>query len=128
MQTGPPLEHALIRNMYEAYNACDLPRLAAFMSRDVDWPDGAARLHGLQAVEDYWSRLWARAHVHDEVVGVADVGPARTAVRISQVVRDLDGKVVSTGAFEHTYTFRDGLVLRMDLRELQSETREQDDE
>lgn len=81
----------LTQNMYEAYNACDLPRLAAFMSRDVDWPDGAGRLHGLQAVEGYWSRLWARAHVHDEAVGVADVGPACTAVRISQVVRDLDG-------------------------------------
>lgn len=69
-------------------------------------------------------RLGARAHVHDEVVGVADVGPAGTSVRISQVVRNRDGEVVSTCVFEHTYTFRDGLVLRMDLRELQSAAKE----
>ena len=39
-------------------------------------------------------------------------------VHISQVVRDLDGAVVSSGAFEHTYEIRNGLVARMDLRKL----------
>lgn len=124
MRTDLPHGRELIRRMYDAYNTRDLPCLAAFMSEAVDWPDGEARLHGLAAVEDYWSRLWARVHVRDEVVGIAEVGPARTAVRITQMVRDLAGEVVSTGAFEHTYTFRDGLVSRKDLRELQPEAKE----
>lgn len=108
----------LIGRMYEAYNARDLEVLAAFMREDVDWPDGEDRLHGRAAVRGYWARQWACVHTHDEVVGLTHLGPERTAVGVSQVVRDLDGAVVSKGAFEHAYEFRDGLVARMDLRKL----------
>ena len=121
MEAGARGRHELIRRMYEAYNTCDLQRLIGFMSNAVDWPDGEARLHGPPAVKDYWLRLWSRVRIHDEVVGITDAGPGRTVARISQVIRDLGGEVVSTGTFEHTYSFHEGLVLRMDLRELQPE-------
>ena len=43
-------------------------------------------------------------------------GEGRRIVRVSQVIRDLDGVIVSTGEVEHAYQFKDGLVERMDLR------------
>ena len=108
----------LIGRLYHVYNARDLETLSALVQEDVDWPDGDRRLHGRAAVRDYWSKQWTRIHTHDEVVGVVDQTPRRMVVHISQVVRDLDGAVVSSGAFEHTYEIRNGLVARMDLRKL----------
>lgn len=105
--------------MYDAYNARDLEALTALLREDVNWPDGEARLHGRAAVRDYWSRQWARTRTHDVVTNVIDLGAGRTAVRIAQVVRDLDGAVLSTGAFEQTYEFRDGLLARMDMRRIE---------
>lgn len=118
MTDGTPARHQRIGRMYDAFNARDLDALAAFLREDVDWPDGAARLHGQEAVKAHWSRQWARTRTRDEVTGIADLGPDRTAVRIRQVVQDLDGAVLSTGAFTQTYEFRDGLVARMDVRRI----------
>ncbi len=119
MADGTPAHHERIGRMYDAFNARNLEALAAFMREDVDWPDGEARLRGREAVRSHWSRQWARTHTYDEVTGLADLGPERTAVRIAQVVRDLGGGVLSTGAFEQTYEFRDGLVARMDVRRIE---------
>ena len=73
MEIGLPHGRELVRRMYDADNTRDQPCLAAFMSEAVDWPDGEARLHGLAAVEDYWLRMWARVHVRNEVVGIAEI-------------------------------------------------------
>ncbi len=119
MADGTPAHHERIGRMYDAFNARDLEELIAFLCEDVDWPDGEARLHGRKAVRTHWSRQWARTRTHDEVTDVIDLGPGRTAVRIAQVVRNLDGVVLSTGAFEQAYEFRDGLVARMDMRRIE---------
>ena len=118
MSANTPTNHALIRRMYDAYNDRDLEALTAFVCEDVDWPDGDERLHGRAAIRSYWSRQWARIRTRDKVAGVTELAPDRAAVRIRQVVRDLDGAIVSTGMFERAYQFKDGLVERMDLRKL----------
>ena len=118
MSANTPTNHELIGRMYDAYNDRDLEALTALVGEDVDWPDGDERLHGRAAVRNYWSHQWARIHTQDKVAGITDLAPDRAAVRISQVIRDLDGVIVSTGEFEHAYQFKDGLVERMDLRKL----------
>jgi hypothetical protein len=50
--------------------------------------------------------------------GITDLAPDRGAVRIRQVILDLDAVIVSTGEFEHAYQFKGGVVERMDLRTL----------
>jgi hypothetical protein len=37
-------------------------------------------------------------------------------VDVHQVVRDLDGNLVSDGHVQHVYSFRDGLVAHMEIR------------
>ena len=118
MSANTPTNHELIGRIYDAYNDRDLEALTALVGEDVDWPDGDERLHGRAAVRNYWSRQWARIHTQDKVAGITELAPDRAAVRISQVIRDLDGVIVSTGEFEHAYQFKDGLVERMDLRKL----------
>jgi hypothetical protein len=112
----------LLRSLYDAFNARDIDAVLAAMTDDVDWPNAweGGRLHGPDAVRDYWTRQWAAIDPHVEPV---EIGPRvggdglRVAVEVRQVVRDLDGEVVASGTVVHVYELRDGLVARMDVEE-----------
>ena len=41
----------------------------------------------------------------------------RIAVDVHQIVRSLDGEPIADNRVIHAYTFRDGLVVRMDVEE-----------
>jgi len=94
MSANTPTNHELIGRMYDAYNDRDLDGLTALVGDDVDWPDGDERLHGRAAVRNYWSHQWARIHTQDKVAGITDLAPGRAAIRISQIIHDLDGVIV----------------------------------
>jgi hypothetical protein len=108
----------LIEQVYAAYNRQDADALLAFVSEDVDWPDGQARLHGKQGLRAYWTRQWAKTRTRDEVLAIATPMPNRSIVRIGQVVRALTGAVISTGTFEHDYLIENRLIMRLDIRRL----------
>ena len=86
---------------------------------DVDWPNAfeGGRVHGTAAVRAYWTRQFALIdpHVVPERFSVDEEG--RTVVDVHQVVRDPDGEMVADGRVQHVYTLRDGLVVRMDVRD-----------
>ena len=113
---------ALLAGAFAAYNSRDVDRLLAAVGDDVDWPDGAARLHGKDAVRRYWLEQWTRVRTHDEPVAFAVLGRDVAEVRIEQVVRDLDGRVVSAGAFRHTFHLRDGRIARLDIAPLRGDS------
>jgi hypothetical protein len=52
----------------------------------------------------------------DPIAFTAD-GEGRVVVDVHQVVRTLEGELISEGEVQHVYTIRDGLVERMDIRE-----------
>jgi hypothetical protein len=72
------------------------------------------REHGREAVRTYWTRQFGMIDSHVEPEAFAQVD-GRVEVRVHQVVRDLDGDVLSDGYVQHAYTLRDGLVTRMDI-------------
>ena len=100
---------------YAAYNRRDGEALLALVSEDVDWPDGSSRLHGRAALRAYWTRQWAVTRTHDEPVEITDFSPAKSVVRIRQVVRALGGTKISEGSFDHVYQIKSGLIVRMDI-------------
>ncbi len=106
---------ALLAEAYAAYNSQDVDRLLALVSDDVDWPDGAARLHGKDAVRRYWLEQWTHVLTHDEPVAFQNVGQDIVQVHIDQVVTDLTGHVVFRGAFRHTFRLHDGRIARLDI-------------
>lgn len=111
-------EAVLLSDAYAAYNSRDLDRLLTAVTEDVDWPDGAARLHGKDALRRFWLEQWTRLRTHDEPVAFEEVGRDVVRVRIDQVVRDLDGRTVSRGSFRHTFRLRDGRITRLDIEPL----------
>jgi hypothetical protein len=109
----------LLRTMYDAFNARDIDAVLAAMTDDVDWPNAweGGRLHGHEAVRDYWTRQWAAIDPRVEPVEIGPPRDGRVTVRVEQVVCNLDGEVVAEGTVVHVYELRSGLVARMDVEE-----------
>jgi ketosteroid isomerase-like protein len=106
----------LLLQAYAAYNSQDVEALVALVSDDVNWPDDdAGRLHGKDEVRAYWTEQWARTSTHDEPVSFSERNDGRTAVHISQVVRSLDGSVISKGKFLHLHRLEGDRIARMDI-------------
>ncbi len=106
----------LLREAYAAFNTQDVDRLLALLSDDVDWPEGSNRLHGKAAVRAYWLDQWSRIRsTHDEPEEFTQLSEQRTAVRIAQVVRALDGSIVSRETFTHVHQIKDAHIARLDI-------------
>jgi ketosteroid isomerase-like protein len=105
--------------MYAAFNRRDTDRVLAYMRPDVDWPNGmeGGRVHGREAVRAYWTRQWGMIDPHVEPVRIEDEAAGDTVVDVHQVVRDLEGKLLMDRMVQHVYSFRDGLIERMEIRE-----------
>jgi ketosteroid isomerase-like protein len=113
---GAADRRALLLRAYAAYNAQDAEALLALVTGDVDWPDGGGgRLHGKEELRGFWTDGWRRTRTHDAPVDVAELPDGRTAVRVAQVVRSLDGAILSRGAFLHLHRVQGGLIARLDI-------------
>jgi ketosteroid isomerase-like protein len=109
----------LLTRMYAAFNQRELDTLLNCLHPDVDWPNGweGGRLHGCDAVRDYWQRQWRAIDPRVEPTAFHRDGPDTVRVRVHQVVRDLCGQVQFDGTVAHVYEFTDGLVRRMTIEE-----------
>jgi ketosteroid isomerase-like protein len=107
---------ALIRSLYASFNARDVEAVIAMLHTDVDWPNAweGGRLHGHDAVRDYWRRQFAEIVGTVEPTNITSAGD-KVEVTVHQTVRDHDGNLLSDGTVTHTYTFRDGRIARMDV-------------
>lgn len=110
--------HELLTATYRAFNARDVDAVLAVMDPDVDWPNGmeGGRVHGHQAVREYWLRQWSVIDPTVEPVGFAVDEAGRTIVDVHQVVRDPGGRVLADQVVQHVYALRDGLITHMEIR------------
>jgi len=110
---------AALRALYAAFDARDVEAVLGALAPDVDWPNAweGGRLHGREAVRDYWTRQWAEIDPRVEPLAITSEPDGRVAVEVHQVVRSLAGEVLGEGRVRHVYTFAGGLVARMDVEE-----------
>jgi ketosteroid isomerase-like protein len=117
-RSAPASVAATIETLYAAFNRRDIDAVLASLHPDVAWPNGweGGVVVGHDAVRDYWTRQWAAINpsVTPETI-TADPGD-RVVVEVRQVVRDLDGSILSEGMVEHIYLFETGLVRSMQIR------------
>lgn len=108
----------LLTNVYAAFNSRDIDGVLALMHPDVDWPNGmeGGRVHGCGEVRAYWTRQWGILDPHVEPVRMEDDESGNTVVDVHQVICDLSGKILKDQIVQHVYSFRDGLIERMDIR------------
>ena len=119
MTTGEPAAETrvLLLRAYLAYNAQDLERLLALVSDDVDWPDDdGGRTHGRTALSAYWAGQWQRVRVNDHPVAFQQLDDGRICVHVEQVVRALDGSVVSTAEVTHLHQVAGARIERLEIQ------------
>lgn len=113
-----PSRKDLLATVYAAFNRRDIDGVLVLMCADVDWPNGmeGGRVHGWDEVRAYWRRQWGLIDPYVEPVRMEDDAAGNTVVQAHQVVRDLSGNIVKDLMVQHVYSFRDGLIERMDIR------------
>jgi ketosteroid isomerase-like protein len=110
---------AHFRGLYQAFNRRDIDGVLAMMSDEVDWPNAwkGGRLHGREAVREYWTAQWAEIDPQVEPLAVTERADGRLAVTVRQVVRSGDGQLLSDQEVVHVYRLDDGLISRMDVEQ-----------
>jgi len=109
-----------LTRIYHEFNARNIEAVLAIMHKDVDWPNGweGGRVYGHQGVRDYWTRQWEVIDPQVEPLGFETDETGHMVVKVHQVVRDLEGNLISDGIVEHVYLIEDGLIKSMEIRKL----------
>ena len=110
-------EQALLTGAYRDFNARQIDAVLARMDPNVDWPNGmeGGRVNGHEQVRSYWTRQWGMIDPHVEALELVKDEEGRIAVRVHQVVNDLEGNLLSDTIVHHVYCIQNGLILRMDI-------------
>lgn len=108
---------ATLREMYARFNAREIDPILATFALDVEWPNGweGGWVHGHGAVREYWTRQWSEVQPRVDPMHFEILPDGRWRVRVAQTVRDFEDKILFDGEVDHVYTFRDGLVARMEI-------------
>jgi hypothetical protein len=103
--------------MYEAFNARDIESVLRQMAAEVQWPNAweGGWVEGKAGVRAYWTRQWAEIDPKVQPLNIDVQHPSRAIVEVHQLVRDLDGTLLSEGRILHVYTIDAGLIVRMDV-------------
>ena len=117
---------AIIRTLYDRFNARDIDGVLVALTDDVAWANGmdGGHVHGREGVREYWTRQWAVVRPHVEPVGFSRGADGSVIVEVRQSVADLEGKPLEgqthglkDKTVGHVFHMRDGQVARFDIRE-----------
>ena len=108
---------AIIEQAYSAFNRRDIDGALALMTHDVSWPKASegGRVVGKEEIRAYWTRQWGEFDPHVEPLAMIEEDGGKTRVRVHQLVKSLQGDVVSDSEVLHVFTVNSGLIAAMDL-------------
>lgn len=107
----------LIEKAYSAFNERDIDGALALMTEDVSWPKASegGRVCGKEEIRAYWTRQWRDFDPHVEPLAATEIGQGKVEVKVRQLVKSLEGDVLSDSDVLHVFTLEDGLIKAMDL-------------
>jgi len=107
----------IIEQAYSAFNKRDIDGALALMTEDVSWPKASegGRVVGKEEIRAYWTRQWGEFDGHVEPLSVTEEDGGRIRVRVHQLVKNLEGNVLSDSEVLHIFTMNNGLIAAMDL-------------
>jgi len=107
----------LIEQAYSAFNKRDIDGALALMTQDVSWPKASegGRVIGKEAIRAYWTRQWGEFDPHVEPLAITEEDGGKVCVTVHQLVKSLQGDVLSDSEVLHVFTVNSGLIAAMDL-------------
>ena len=108
---------ALIERAYSAFNKRDIDGALALMTEDVSWPKASegGKIVGKEEVRAYWTRQWGEFDPHVEPLAIIEEDGGKVRVTVHQLVKNLQGDVLSDSEVLHVFTVNSGLIAAMDL-------------
>jgi hypothetical protein len=109
----------LLLSAYKAFNERNLELVLTLMHPEVDWPNAmeGGRVHGREAVREYWTRQWRVVDPHVEPLRFENLDDDRIVADVHQVVRDFTGSTILDRMIQHIYLIRNSQILNMEIRE-----------
>ena len=106
-----------IEQAYAAFNKRDIDGALALMTQDVSWPKASegGKVVGKDEISAYWTRQWAEFDPHVKPLAMTEEEGGRIRVRVRQLVKSLQGDVLSDSEVLHVFTMNGGLIGAMDL-------------
>jgi len=107
----------IIEQAYTAFNKRDIDGALALMTQDVSWPKASegGNVVGKEEIRAYWTRQWGEFDPHVEPLEMTKEDEGKTCVRVHQIVKSLQGDVLSDSEVRHLFTVNSGLIAAMDL-------------
>jgi hypothetical protein len=107
----------LIKRAYAAFNKRDIDGALALMTQDVSWPKASegGKVVGKEEIRAYWTRQWSEFDPHVEPLAITDGDGSKVRVRVHQLVKSLQGDVLSDSEVLHVFTVNNGLIAAMDF-------------
>jgi hypothetical protein len=107
----------LIEQAYAAFNKRDIDGALALMTQDVRWPKASegGKVIGKEEIRAYWTRQWGDFDPRVEPLAMTEEDGGKTRVRVHQLVKSLQGAVLSDTEVLHVFTVNGGLIAAMDL-------------
>ena len=105
----------LLIQLYQDFNTRHIEAVLSHMHTDVAWPNGweGGYVAGTDAVREYWIRQWQQINPTVEPLSFDERLDGQIAVRVHQVIKDMNGGILGDEQLNHVYTFEDGKVSTM---------------
>jgi hypothetical protein len=96
---------------------CWIAGALALMTQDVNWPKASegGKVVGKEEIRAYWTRQWSEFDPHVEPLAMTAEDGGKIRVRVHQLVKSLQGDVLSDSEVLHVFTVNSGLIAAMDL-------------
>jgi len=107
----------VIEQAYSAFNRRDIDGALALMTKDVSWPKASegGKVVGKEEIRAYWTRQWSEFDPHVEPLAITVEDGGKVHVRVHQLVKSLQGDVLSDSEVLHVFTVNSSLIAAMNL-------------
>jgi hypothetical protein len=107
----------VLEKAYSAFNSRDINGALAVMTPDVSWPKASegGMVVGKEEIRAYWTRQWREFDPHVEPLAMTEEDGGPTTVRVHQLVKSLQGTILSDTEVLHVFTMSNGLISAMNL-------------
>ena len=114
----------VLEQAYSSFNRRDIDGALALMTEDVSWPKASegGRVVGKEEIRAYWTRQWSEFDPRVEPLEITVSGNGKVRVRVHQLVKSLQGGLLSDSEVLHVFTVHSGLIAAMSLGDEDNDT------
>lgn len=105
--------------LYASFNSREINKVLDLMHPDVEWPNvmEGKMIAGKEAIREYWTHQWQVLNPTVVPEDIEVLKDGRLKIKVHQVVKDMDGKLLFDGYVYHVYTIKNGLIEKMEVEE-----------